>query len=231
MTIQAEPNLLKVPDGRDMALFAARPEGAVKAGLMVFQEAFGVNGHIRGLCEAFAREGWLAAAPELYHRTAPGFTCAYDDIASARPHMQAMTDAGVRADQEATFAWLRAQGCGPIAAIGYCMGGRMAFLANANLPLAAAVSYYGGGIHLLGHRVQNLHSPMVFHWGGRDSHVALEQARAVEDQVRAAGKPFLSAVYSAADHGFNCDERGSHHPESARQALALTLAFLHDHLH
>ena len=231
MAVPMERHILQVADGTEMALFAARPDRTGAAGLLVFQEAFGVNGHIQALCGAFAREGWLAAAPELYHRTAPGFEARYDDIASARPHMQAMTDGGIRADQQAAFDWLRRQGCPAVAAIGYCMGGRMAFLATANLPLAAGVSYYGGGIQLLGDRVPDLHGPMLFHWGGRDAHVTPEQARAVEDLLRNAGRPFTSVTFSEADHGFNCDERRSHHPESARHALAVTLAFLHDHLH
>lgn len=231
MAGSTERVVLQVSDGSDMALFAARPGRAGAPGLLVFQEAYGVNDHIQGLCEAFAREGWLAIVPDLYHRTAPGFTCPYDDLAQARPHMQAMTDAGIRADQSAAFAWLEAQGCASVAAIGYCMGGRMAFLANANLPLAASVSYYGGGIHLLGERSRELHGPALFHWGGRDAHVTQEHARAVEDLLRAAGKPHISVTYSEADHGFNCDARRSHHPEIAHQALALTLAFLRDHLH
>jgi carboxymethylenebutenolidase len=231
MAIQTERYSLPISDGTEMALFAARPERAGAPGLLVFQEAFGVNGHIRGLCEAFAREGWLAAAPELYHRTAPGETFAYDDFASALPHMQAMTDGGIQADQQAAFDWLRGQGCPSVGAIGYCMGGRMAFLANANLPLAAAVSYYGGGIQLLGDCAAGLHGPLLFHWAGQDAHVTPAHARAVEDFLHAAGRPFVSVHHSEADHGFNCDERKSHHPESARLARAVTLPFLHDHLH
>ena len=231
MAIQTERHVLQVSDGSEVALFAARPERAGAPGLLVFQEAFGVNRHIQALCEAFAREGWLAVAPELYHRTAPGFEARYDDIASARPHMQAMTDGGIRADQQAAFDWLRSQGCPAVGAIGYCMGGRMAFLANANLPVTAAVSYYGGGIQLLGARVPDLHGPMLFHWAGRDTHVTHEHARTVEDLLRTEGRPFVSVHHSEADHGFNCDERASHHPGSARLALAVTRAFLRDHLH
>ena len=230
MAIQTERHVLQVSDGTEMDLFAARPGRAGAPGLLVFQEAFGVNGHIQGLCEAFAREGWLAAAPEIYHRTAPGEIFAYDDIASARPHMQAMTDGGIRADQQAAFDWLRGQGCPTVGAIGYCMGGRMAFLANANLPVAAAVSYYGGGIQTYGAQVPFLHGPMLLIWGGKDAHVTREHARAVEDLLISTGKPFISTTFSEADHGFNCDERASHHPESARQARALALAFLRAHL-
>ena len=221
---------LSVSDGTDMALHVARPENPEAPGLLVFQEAFGVNGHIRGLCQAFAQEGWLAAAPELYHRTAPGFECGYDAIATARPHMQAMTEAGLLADFQAAHRWLLDQGCPKVAAIGYCMGGRMAFLANASLPLAAAVSYYGGGIQTYGAQVPFLHGPMLLIWGGKDAHVTREHARAVEDLLISTGKPFISTTFSEADHGFNCDERASHHPESARQARALALAFLRAHL-
>ena len=102
---------LKVSDGTTMRAWFARPkDGAAHAGLLVFQEAFGVNAHIRDIAERFAKEGYLAIAPELFHRTGPGFEGRYDDFPSTMPHMRALTDAGTEVDQRAAYEWLRTNG-------------------------------------------------------------------------------------------------------------------------
>jgi carboxymethylenebutenolidase len=150
------------------------------------------------------------------------------------PHMKAMNDASMAADHRAAFEWLRGSigAEPPIFAIGYCMGGRAAFLAALTLPLAGAISYYGGGIApnasnpgLLG-RALGLQAPMLFFWGGRDKHISPEQVRAVSDALRAAGKNFVNVEISNADHGFFCDARASYSPAAALLAWPLTLAFL-----
>ena len=229
---------LKVSDGTTMRAWFAQPkDGAAHAGLLVFQEAFGVNAHIRDIAERFAKEGYLAIAPELFHRTGTGLEIRYDDFPSAMPHMRALTDAGIEADQRAAYQWLRANGAGelPISAIGYCMGGRAAFLAALNLPLACAISYYGGGIApnansagLIG-RASELRAPVLFFWGGRDKHIIAEHIRAITDGLRAAGKNFVNVEISDADHGFFCDARSTYNPAATAQAWPLTLAFLKTH--
>ena len=121
------------------------------------------------------------------------------------------------------------------------MGGRTSFLADSLLPLRAAVSYYGGGIapgaqprpnfpSLLG-RAADLHGPLLLFWGGKDGHIGPEQIRAVEDALRAAGKPYEQVTFSEADHGFFCDARASYNPVAARHAWAMTLSFLRTHMH
>lgn len=229
---------LKIGDGTTMRAWVARPkDGGVHAGLLVFQEAFGVNAHIRDIAERFAKEGYLAIAPELFHRTLEGFEGRYNDFPSTMPHMRALTNAGMEADQRAAYEWLRANGAGesPVSAIGYCMGGRAAFLAALTLPLACAISYYGGGIApgangpgLLG-RASELRAPVLFFWGGRDKHITQEHIRAITDGLRAAGKNFVNVEISDADHGFFCDARSTYNPAGAAQAWPLTLAFLKTH--
>ena len=226
-----------VSDGTSMRLYVARPSGAApQRGLLVMQEAFGINAHIRDVTERFAREGYLAVAPELFHRTGAGFEGQYTDFGSAMGHMKELRDPQMEADFKAAYDWLRgASGVGasaPIAAIGYCMGGRAAVLAAATLPLAAAVSYYGGGVApnpmnpgLLG-RVKDLRAPVLLFWGGRDQHVTTEHSRATADALTAAGKSFVNVTFSDADHGFFCDARASYNPVAAAQAWPLTLAFL-----
>jgi carboxymethylenebutenolidase len=238
MEIKSEYVTLKVSDGTMMRAWVAQPSaGSSHAGILVFQEAFGVNAHIRDIAGRFASEGYLAIAPELFHRTGAGFEGRYDDFPSAMPHMRGLTDAGMEADQRAAHDWLRANGAANsrIAAVGYCMGGRAAFLAALRLPLACAISYYGGGIApnasnpgLLG-RARELQAPMLMFWGGRDKHITPDQIRAVTDALRTAGRSFVNVEISDADHGFFCDARASYNPAAAAQAWPLTLAFLNTH--
>ena len=141
----------------------------------------------------------------------------------------------------AAYEWLMARDGGrtrAVGAIGYCMGGRASFLANATLPLKAAVSYYGGGIapsgrpgqsHLLGHAA-DLHAPMLLFWGGQDTHILPEHRRSVSQALDAAGRDYVTTTFSAAGHGFFCDVRPAYEPHAARQSLALTLSFLETYL-
>src|SRR5512141_1578060 len=107
MSITSEFVNLKVDDGTTMRAYVARPEGAPRAGLIVFQEIFGINPHIRDITERFAREGYLAIAPELFHRSGPGFESGYTDMTPGIGHMQQLTDAGMAADTRAAFDWIQ----------------------------------------------------------------------------------------------------------------------------
>ena len=236
MEIRSEFVTVNVSDGTSMRLYVARPTGAAPArGLLVMQEAFGINSHIRDITERFAREGFLAVAPELFHRTGAGFEGRYDDFGSAMGHLKELRDPNLEVDIKAAHDWLRANGIAsgsPIAAVGYCMGGRAAVLAAITLPLECAVSYYGGGIApsqmnpgLLG-RVKDLKAPVLLFWGGRDQHIPAEQRNAVVEALRAAGKSYVNVEFSDADHGFFCDARPSYNAVAAKQAWPLTLAFL-----
>jgi carboxymethylenebutenolidase len=218
---------LRADDGTSLRAFVARPEGRATRGLLLFQEAFGVNAHIRDVAGRFAAEGFLVIAPELFHRTAAGFECAYTDFSLAQPHLQAITEKGLDADVQAAFAWLTAEGVGGnTAAVGYCLGGRVAFVANSAVPLKAAVSYYGGRIPPLLERAPRLSGPMLFFWGGQDHHIPEADRQAVVSGVRDANKVFVNVLFSDADHGFFCDARASYHPAAATQAWSLTKTFL-----
>ena len=223
---------LAVADGTKMAAYVARPEQrGPQPGLLVFQEAFGVNHHIRSVAERFAAEGYVAIAPELFHRTAaPGFEGSYTDFAAVMPHLQAVTPETAEADIRSAYEWLRSNAqvkADEISCVGFCMGGRVSFIANGVVGLRAAVSFYGGGIApgLLG-RASKLQAPSLFIWGGLDKHITPEHRRAVTDALSEQKKIFVNAEFSRADHGFFCDERAAYEPHAAQQAWALTLEFL-----
>ncbi len=238
--ISTQTVALTVSDGTKMNAFVARAAGEGKRpGMLVFQEAFGVNDHIRQVCRRIAGEGFVAMAPELYHRSAPGFEASYDDLEAAIAQARALTEVGLEADVRAAHQALAADSGVDqerIVSIGFCMGGRVSFLADAVLPLRAAISFYGGGIApsqmgpgLLG-RAGDLRAPILLFWGGRDKHITSDQQRAVADALRGARKSHIHVEFSDADHGFFCDARPSYHPASAAQAWALSQAFLKERL-
>jgi len=236
MEVTAEYVTLAIDDGTSMRGYVARSAGrSPSRGLIVCQEAFGVNAHIRDVTERFARQGFLAIAPELFHRTGPGFEGRYDDISSVMGHMRALSDDGMAADLRAAHAWLTAHSSGGdfrIAAAGFCMGGRAAILTALTVPVACAVSFYGGGIAPnaknpgLLDRIGELRAPVLLFWGGRDKHIGPEQIQAVTEALRDAEKNYINVEISDADHGFFCDVRASYNPVAASQAWALVVAFL-----
>jgi carboxymethylenebutenolidase len=222
---------LAVDDGTDMRAFVARPDGpGPHPGILVLQEAYGVNANIREITQRWAAQGYVAVAPELFHRAAPGFEVDAADITVIMPLIKSLTTEGLVADARAAHAWLLAEpdvDGGRVAAVGFCMGGRAAFLANSALPLAACISYYGGAIApALLDRAPLLHGPQLFFWGGRDRNIPPEQHRAVVDAVRAAGKPFVDVEFSEAQHGFFNDRVERHDPSAAAESWALSIAFL-----
>jgi len=223
---------LSIGDGTNMAAYTAFPENysANTPAIILVQEAFGVNNHIRKVADHYAKDGYVVISPELFHRTAPkGFEISYNDFPTVMPHMQAMTNEGIEADLQACYQWLTGQDkvdSGNIFSIGYCLGGRVSFIANSILPLKAAVSYYGGGIEKIIDRVPNLHCRHLFFWGGLDQHIKADAINAVIAAMEEGGKEFINVNISYADHGFNCDERPSYNEAAAEEALALTLAFL-----
>ncbi|MVN74869.1 dienelactone hydrolase family protein [Hymenobacter sp. HMF4947] len=227
--------ILKVADGTEMHAYVAQPQNTTAApGIILFQEAFGVNHHIRSVADRLAAAGYVVVAPELFHRTAEaGLEIGYDNFAAAMPHYGAITPEGLAQDARAAYDWLQSQGNvqqDKIGAIGFCLGGQVSFVANATVPLSAAVSYYGGGLHTRTAMAKDLHAPHLFFWGGLDAHISKDNIKTIIDAVDATGKPYINTVISYADHGFNCDERPSYNKDAAAEAWAFTLAFFQDKL-
>lgn len=219
---------LAVADGTTMHAHVARPAGGAKGspGILVLQDAYGWTGFLADVTERFAALGFTAIAPELYHRNGHGITYSYDDDSiTTSPARPKTTPETLIADGEATYSWLKNEiGHDRIGAYGFCMGGRMAYLLNARVPLRAAVSFYGGGCDKLLQYAPQQHGTMVFIWAGRDEHILAPERRAVADGLNAAGVDHEQIVFAQALHGFHCHARPWVYSESAaRQSLALSL--------
>lgn len=209
--------------------YLALPPAGRGPGLLLWQEIFGVNEHIRGVAEQYALAGFVVLAPDAFWRDAPRVELGYDgeDRQRGIALMGAMKPEQTQADIRAALAALRAHPAvagAKLGAVGYCLGGRLAYLTAATGEVDAAVAYYGGGIHGMLERAGGIRGGIQFHYAGHDDHIPPE---AVE-RVRAAvsGKDAEVHVYPGSMHGFNCWARGTYHPASAALALGRSLAFL-----
>jgi carboxymethylenebutenolidase len=216
---------LSAGDGHKFAAYRAEPAGKPRGALVVIQEIFGVNGHMRRVTDGFAAQGYLAIAPALFDRTKRGVELGYDAaaIASGRELRGAVGDDGPLADIQATIDEAAKSGL-KIGVIGYCWGGTLAYLSATRLKgIAGAVGYYGGGIAATA--AEKTKVPVMLHFGETDQSIPMSDV----EKVRAAHPEIVLHVYPAG-HGFNCDERGSYDAASAGTALERSLAFLKQHI-
>jgi carboxymethylenebutenolidase len=229
---------LQTPDG-PMDCFEAIPDGA-RAAIVVIQEAFGVNEHIRDVATRFANEGYHAIAPALFHR-AGGGTAPYDDFSKVLPLMEGMTDDGVLTDVDATLAHLREAGFAPerTGIVGFCMGGRVTFLVALRRALGAGVGFYGGGIVTprrpqqarLVDDVVDLQTPWLGLFGDEDQSIPVEDVETLRAALDAEAKPDHEVVrYAGAQHGFFCDLRPSYDKDAAADAWDRTLRWFREYL-
>jgi carboxymethylenebutenolidase len=215
---------LKAADGFALSAYRADPTGKPRGALVVAQEIFGVNSHIRSVCDGFAADGYVAIAPALFDRYERGVDIGYtpDDIAKGRELKgRAQIDAALR---DVAAARDVAADAGKVGVIGYCWGGFVAWMTASRLPgFACAVPYYGGGVlDAAGERPQ---CAVMAHFGERDSMIPVEGVRKL-----AAAHPEAQVFIYAADHGFNCDQRGSFDAAAAKLARERTLQFLQRHI-
>ena len=208
--------------------YLALPPAGHGPGLVLFQEIFGVNEHIRTVAEQYALDGFVVLAPDVFWRQAPRVELGYQgaDFTRAIDLMKAYAGPDALADIAASVATLRARPevQGKIGAFGYCMGGRLAYLAAATTDIAAAVPFYGGGIHGQLDRAAAITCPVQFHYAEIDDNIPLSAVQSVREAM--AGKPAEVHVYPGAHHGFNCWARASYHAPSAALAHGRALAFL-----
>jgi carboxymethylenebutenolidase len=227
MTVSTRGRWLTLANG--FSGFLALPPGGSGPGLLLFQEIFGVNAHIRAVAQQYALDGFVVLAPDLFWRGAPRVDLGYEgeDRQRALGLMQGYALESAIVDIRVSTQALRTRpevGKGRIGAIGYCMGGRMAYLAAAEAGVDAAVAYYGGGIHQMLDRADRIRAPMQFHFAGRDDHIPPEAVESVRTCF--ADKSAEVHTYPGALHGFNCWSRSSYHPASAARAHARSLGFL-----
>ena len=215
---------LTSPDGFRLSAYRAEPAGTPRGGLVVVQEIFGVNAHIRSVCDGYAADGYLAVAPALFDRYQRGVDWGYspEDIARGR-EVRAQADAAA-ALMDIVAARDAAAKAGPVGIVGYCWGGFIAWLAAARVDgFAGAISYYGGGMpDAAGEQPR---CPVLAHFGEQDAMIPVAGARAL-----AAAHPAMEVHLYAAGHGFNCDQRASFDPAAAAVARERSLAFLRRHV-
>ena len=211
---------LQAADGHRLAAYRAVPAGKPRGALVVLQEIFGVNSHIRAVADGYAADGWLAIAPAMFDRVERGIELGYTpaDIERGRELKGGCSNDHALLDIAAAVDTVRS--AGKVAVIGYCWGGTLAWLAACRQPgLSAAVSYYGGGIGELIDLTPRC--PVLAHFGERDASIPLT----VPEALRKAHPEVEIHIYPAG-HGFNCDQRGSFDAPSAKLARERSLAFL-----
>jgi carboxymethylenebutenolidase len=212
---------LKASDAFQLGAYRADPKGTPKGRVVVVQEIFGVNNHIRSVCDRLAEAGYVALAPAVFDRIVPNFECGYSEVevAKAREHIPKVDWGKLMLDIEAAVAELKKDG--PVAILGFCLGGTVAFLAATKIDgLAAAVAYYGGQIAK--YADSKPRCPVQMHFGEKDAHIPLTDV----EMIRQKRPDCEVYVYQGAGHGFHCDERASHEPGAARTAWGRSLAFL-----
>ena len=208
--------------------YLSLPPAGRGPGLVLFQEIFGVNAHIRAVAEQYALDGFVVLAPDVFWREARRVELGYEgeDRQRALGLMQGNSGPQALSVISASVAALRARPeiTGKVGAFGYCMGGRLAYLAAASAGVDAAVAFYGGGIHGQLDQATNVRCPMQFHFAGEDDHIPPSAVESVRQAF--VGKAAAVHVYPGSMHGFNCWARASYHAPSAALAHGRALAFL-----
>ncbi|MEC8827180.1 MAG: dienelactone hydrolase family protein [Actinomycetota bacterium] len=218
---------LTTADGNTLNAYRSEPEGSPKGAIIVVQEIFGVNDHIRGVADGYAREGYVAIAPALFDRVRDGVELDYDEAGidvGRKIAFEDVTMDQVMIDVEAACDEVSA--AGKIGIVGYCWGGSICYVAAARLSnkISAASGYYGGQI--MPHIEEQPTAPLVLHFGAEDAGIPLENVRTIDERW-----PEIDVhIYDGAGHGFNCDARGSYDANSAALALERTLTHFAQHL-
>ena len=226
--------------GQDMVTYVSHPPpsaGTSFPAIIVVMEAFGVTRHIEKVCDRFAAAGYAAVAPALYHREHPNPKLGYDEMPAVMRYMGNLRDDELIEDINVTINYLQTRfprtGGQKIGIVGYCVGGRITYLAATSCPeLSAASVYYGGSILSpfgdgpapidLSHQIK---IPVMGNFGGKDANPSADDVAKIEAKLKEAGATYDFKIYPDANHGFNCDERDSYHEASAQDALTRTLSW------
>ncbi|WP_198971888.1 dienelactone hydrolase family protein [Xylophilus sp. ASV27] len=220
---------LTAADGFAFPAYVAQPAGAPRGAVVVLQEIFGVNAHIRSVADGYAAEGYLAVAPATFSRVRPNVELGYSgaDMTEGiglKAEVEALPAPGVLQDIQAAIDY--AARAGKVGIVGYCWGGLLVWRAAEKLQgLSAAVAYYGGGMTTGAEAGRAPRVPVLAHFGEKDQHIMLPSVQAFIER-----QPQVQVHVYPADHGFNCDQRAAWDVPSARLARERTLGFFAQHL-
>lgn len=213
-------------DGFELGAYLARPQGDAKGGVLVIQEIFGVNGHIREVADGYANEGYLAIAPKIFDRIEKDIELGYEEADMGRGielAFQKLEMETTLSDLQVAIDRLKTEQSS-IGVVGYCFGGLLTWLSACELTgVNAAASYYGGGV--VNHADKKAKCPVMMHFGELDAHIPMSDV----EQIRQA-QPDAQVFSYDADHGFNCDHRGSYDSSASSLALSRTLEFFAQHV-
>ncbi|MDH3443173.1 MAG: dienelactone hydrolase family protein [Deltaproteobacteria bacterium] len=239
MDVTSSTVQLSTSDGKMDAYVAQPKDGGSYPGVVVIQEAFGVNDHIKKVTERIAAEGYVAIAPDIFHRESERII-PYAEMPKAIATLQRVVDAKAMEDVGAAIAHLKSQNnvkSGSIGVTGFCMGGRLTYLAAAHhaKDIKCAVPYYGGGIPTGNpsplSRTKEIKCPMYLFFGAKDQLIPKEHVDSINAELTSNKVPFELKVYPDAGHGFHCDDRAmSYHEASAKDAWEKTKVFFAQHL-
>ena len=218
-------------DGTRVPAYEARPTGTPKGAVVVIQEIFGVNSHIRSVADGYAAEGYLAVAPAMFHRAKPDVELGYSEADMGegfgyKTAVENLPAPGAMPDIQAAIDHAAQASGGKVGIVGYCWGGLLTWRSACTLNgLSAAVPYYGGGVTTEAEMVRQAKVPVLAHFAEEDKWIPLDTVEAFK-KVHPEVQVFTYAVH----HGFNCDQRGAWHAPSAQLARERTLAFFAQHL-
>jgi carboxymethylenebutenolidase len=219
VTLQAE-------DGHKLGGYRANPAGQPRGGIVIIQEIFGVNSHIRGVCDGYAADGYVALAPALFDRVEPNIQLGYEqaDIVRGREIRGKIGWDTMIMDVRAAVQALQKDKL-KLAVIGYCMGGSIAWLSATRIDgFSAAVGYYGGAV--ADFAAERPRCPVLLHFGETDASIPKEHW----EKIKAAQPKVPMHIYPTAGHGFSCEQRASYHEPSAKLARQRTIEFLRQHV-
>ncbi len=216
---------LHAADGHELGAYVSRPAGQTLAGLVVIQEIFGVNVHIRSIADGYAADGFLAVSPALFDRIERNVELGYDgpDMQRALSFIPKLNMDNAVADIAAALDFARKDAGGKAGVIGYCFGGTLAWLAATRLHADAAVGYYGGRIG--NYAAETPEAPVMLHFGKLDTHIPAEEVNKGH-----AAPPEVASHWYDAGHAFNCNPRPSYNPDASGLARERSVAFLKKHL-
>lgn len=224
---------IKTRDGQEFSSYLCQPSSGKGPGLLLIQEIFGVNSHIKDIADLYAQEGFVVLAPDLFWRLEPGVELSYTnkdfakglELYSKLDMNQALSDLGDATDVLRKMPAVTSK----VGALGFCLGGHIAYRLAARSTVDAAVSYYGGGIDQVLDEAKNLSCPLMMHFAELDTYIPAEAVNKICAALSNKDNVKIYA-YPSVDHGFNCDQRATYDRKAAMLAFARSTAFLHKHL-